>query len=247
MAHTYAIADLHGRHDLLMAALHAIRDRDFDAGKPGGVIVFMGDYVDRGPESRQIIETLMAGPEPVFGDNSGVRFVCLQGNHEDIMLQALADPRLLSWWVGNGGGQTLLSYGACEGDTIVSAYATVPPEHIDWLKVLPLTHVDEHRLFVHAGVDPTIPLNAQTAKTMQWMLYPDGFADGHGTRHVVHGHHQFEDGPLLFSGRTDLDTFAWATGRLVVGVFDDDAPGGPVDLIEVIGEPDARFGARAAE
>jgi len=231
MALTYAIADLHGRHDLLMEALYAVRDYDFDLGKPGGKVVFTGDYVDRGPDSRQVIETLIAGPEAFFGEYSGFDFICLQGNHEDIMLQTLCLPLPPNWWIGNGGGATLVSYGHARGG--VYNPDVVPAAHIDWLKSLPMMHVDEHRVFVHAGLDPTIPLAEQTAQKMQWMLYPDGFEDGHGKCHVVHGHHQFENGPLLLSGRTNLDTFAWATGRLVVGVFHEDTPGGPVDLIEV--------------
>lgn len=243
MGRVFAIADLHGRLDLLLIALHKI-DKTASAGDR---VVFTGDYIDRGPASAAILQTLISGPEAYHGAGAGISWVCLQGNHEDIMLQAIAEPGLLNWWVRNGGGQTLMSYGVRDGDEIASAFARIPPDHIAWLKRLPLMHVDEHRVYVHAGVDPTIPLGEQTQKTLQWDLYPDGFADGHGERHVVHGHHQFEDGPLLFSGRTDLDTFAWATGRLVVGVFDDDVPGGPIETIEVIGKPDARYAKEAAE
>jgi len=70
-----------------------------------------------------------------------------------------------------------------------------------------------------------------------WWLYPDNADIGHGDRHVVHGHHQFADGPKCYRRRTDLDTLAWFTGRLVIGVFDDDIAGGPVDFIEVICAP----------
>ena len=75
---------------------------------------------------------------------------------------------------------------------------------------------------------------------MLWKRYPKGFSDGYGERHVVHGHDNFPEGPLLLQGRTNLDTLAWRTGRLVIGVFDDDRPGGPVDFIEVKGSPAAR-------
>jgi serine/threonine protein phosphatase 1 len=80
-------------------------------------------------------------------------------------------------------------------------------------------------------------LDGQHAQSMLWDLYPDGHPGGHRTRHVVHGHHQFADGPKVFSGRTDLDTFAWFTGRLVVGVFDDNEPGGAIDFLDVVGGP----------
>lgn len=223
---TFAVADLHGRYDLLLAAIERIEQ----SSHSGGTIVFTGDYVDRGPQSAAIIELLMQGPS----DPKRWKWVCLQGNHEEIMLTCLAATGLAaSWWMPNGGGATLLSYGAKESDDLHDALGRVPDEHIEWLKSLPLIHIDEHRVFVHAGVDETIPLDQQTAQTMQWMLYPDGYAYGHGKRHVVHGHHQFENGPMLYEGRTDLDTLAWYTGRLVVGVFDDDKTGGPRSTIEI--------------
>jgi serine/threonine protein phosphatase 1 len=105
------------------------------------------------------------------------------------------------------------------------------------LDALPLTHVDKHRVFVHAGVDPTRPLDDQKEQVLLWWLYPDGADIGHGDRHVVHGHDQFAHGPLKFEHRTDLDTFAWYTGRLVIGVFDDAKAGGPIDFIEIKGNP----------
>lgn len=229
MSKTYAIADLHGRFDLLCDALASIASY---AGEEHGTVVLMGDYIDRGPQSRQIIDRLMGGL------SDGWKLVCLKGNHEDIMLTCLRAPGLINqWWIPNGGGQTLLSYGAREGTSVFDAIASIPKDHVDWLTDLPRVHVDKHRVFVHAGVQDGIPLEEQDDEKMAWMLYPDGAEDGHGERHVVHGHHQFDDGPKCYKGRTDLDTFAWYTGRLVIGVFDDDVAGGPVDFIEVIGEP----------
>lgn len=226
MSKTFAVADLHGRYDLLLAAIERIEQ----SSHSGGTIVFTGDYVDRGPQSAQVIERLMQGPS----DPARWKWICLQGNHEDIMLTCLAATGLTGrYWLPNGGGATLISYGAKEGASFLDALALVPQAHIDWLKSLPFIYVDDYRVFVHAGVDETIPLDQQTAQTMQWMLYHDGYAFGHSNRHVVHGHHQFENGPLLYEGRTDLDTMAWYTGRLVIGVFDDDKAGGPASTIEV--------------
>ena len=110
---------------------------------------------------------------------------------------------------------------------------------------LPLMHIDAHRIFVHAGVDRFKPLDQQDSQVLFWKLYDDNDEGGHDRRHVVHGHHQFEDGPIKHPGRTDLDTFAWYTGRLVVGVFDDEMAGGPIDCIEVIG-PRASLDGEAA-
>jgi serine/threonine protein phosphatase 1 len=87
---------------------------------------------------------------------------------------------------------------------------------------------------VHAGLEVGIPLDQQSKHTLVWKRYGDGSAEGYGALHIVHGHTPFEDGPLLLPNRTDLDTGAYYTGRLVVGVFDDALPGGPIDLIENI-------------
>jgi serine/threonine protein phosphatase 1 len=217
---TYVIADLHGRFDLLVRAFAEIEAHD----RGPHAIVTLGDYVDRGPESRQVIEYLMRC-------NSNV--ICLKGNHEDIMLQTIRKPLHPDWWVGNGGGKTLISYGHAPAGLI--DYSVVPEAHLTWLDALPLMHVDQHRVYVHAGVDRFKPLDQQDQQTLLWKLYDGGDEGGHDKRHVVHGHHQFAEGPICLTGRTDLDTFAWYTGRLVIGVFNDDVAGGPIDLIEVKG------------
>ena len=222
MTKTYAIADLHGRHDLLRAAIERIEQRS----PSGGTVVFTGDYVDRGPESRQVIETLMAGPQV-----PGWKWICLRGNHEEIMQAGCLG--VLQWWLPNGGGATLQSYGQKVGEN--ADPKVVPREHLDWMASLPVMYNDGRRLFVHAGVQSDVALSEQDGQRNTWMLYPDGAEDGYGDLHVVHGHHQHEDGPLLLRGRTNLDTMAWYTGRLVVGVFDDDIPGGPVETFEIVG------------
>lgn len=227
MSLTYAIADLHGRFDLLTAAYDAISAHS--QGRPL-TIVHLGDYIDRGPESRQVIECLMddAALPP------WVRRVCLRGNHEDIMVETIMEKLSPDWWIGNGGGTTLISYGHDRAGSY--DLSVLPAEHLAWAAGLPRLHVDQHRLFVHAGVKQGVPLDQQDDETTGWMRYPKGSEDGHGDRHVVHGHHPHVDGPVLLKGRTNLDTLAWYTGRLVIGVFNDDIPGGPVDLIEVQGE-----------
>lgn len=218
---TYAIADLHGRFDLLLQASKVIAD---DAAHRPHKLVILGDFIDRGPHSRNIIELLSNPPA------SNREWVVLQGNHEDIMLQAFADPaRCLRWWIGNGGGQTLMSYGYRDGDMLHPS--KVPQGHLDWLAGLPLYHEDARRIFVHAGLPSHLPLTEASPSTLQWMLYrstesyPD--AEVHDDaphcsgKHIVHGHHQSACHPLLKPHRTNLDSFAWHTGRLAIGVFDD--------------------------
>ena len=225
MAFSYAIPDLHGRADLLRDALGAIAAR---SGGAALTLVLLGDYVDKGPGSRQVIEALMAlqaAPPP------GWLVICLKGNHDLMMCNAVRDPATRDDWLGKGGEPALASYGTTSAQDV----AAIPETHVAWLENLALMHADRHRVFVHAGVDPAVPLEQQSERTLLWKRYPAGFTEGFGERHVVHGHDRSRDGPLRFAGRTNLDTMAWSTGRLVVGVFDDDLPGGPVDLIEVKG------------
>jgi serine/threonine protein phosphatase 1 len=223
MSLTYVIADIHGRYDLLSEALAEITLRSRDEA---AAIVMLGDYVDKGPDSKGVIDLLLAGVD------AGWNLVTLKGNHDALMVEALHDPSKMAAWMGKGGDAALASYG---GDL-----AAVPASHIDWLDRLQLLHVDAHRLYVHAGVDPQLPLDQQSEATLLCKRYPSEFSGGFGTLHVIHGHDNHPEGPLLYEGRTNLDTLAWRTGRLTVGVFDDDRPGGPIDFIVIRGQPAGR-------
>ncbi len=223
MSLTYVIPDIHGRYDLLCDGLAEIAAH---SKGNAGVIVTIGDYVDKGPESKAVVDRLLSGV------GRGFRLVALKGNHDVLMVEALRDPSKMAAWITKGGDAALASYG---GDP-----AAVPQTHIDWLDGLRLMHVDAHRLYVHAGVDPEISLDRQGEATLLWKRYPKGFPNGFGKLHVVHGHDNCPDGPLLYEGRTNLDTLAWRTGRLTIGVFDDGRSGGPVDLIVIKGAPAGR-------
>lgn len=214
MSKTYAIADIHGHYDLLIQALNAVFRRP-----GGGTVITLGDYIDRGPKSRQVVSHLMSLRE---APQKGWKVICLKGNHEDMMHETITAPLDPNWWVGNGGSTTLVSYGG-----------KVPPEHLDWVKALPTIYADKHRVFVHAGVDPTKPLEEQTDEFKLWYRYVDGADIGHGERHVVHGHTPNPHGPERYENRTNLDTYAWRTGRLSIAVFDDAKPGAPIEFIEV--------------
>jgi serine/threonine protein phosphatase 1 len=232
---TYAIADLHGRFDLLSAALTLI---ERDAGADAATLICMGDFIDRGPQSRNIIDLFMAGPSlPNW------RWIILQGNHEEMMLRCLDNPHMMRWWLGNGGSQTLLSYGYREGDQIFPL--KIPQEHLDWVRALPVTYEDGQRIFVHAGVPFDQWPNEAKPEIMQWMLYPGDVEHGNADfypdephvsgMHIVHGHHQSAAHPLLKPHRTNLDSFAWYTGRLAIGVFNNDQAA-PERILEVFGE-----------
>ncbi len=236
MARSYAIPDLHGRNDLLTAAIAAI---SASAAGDSLTLIALGDYVDKGPQSRQVIEAMSALQR---NPPAGWRVICLMGNHDAMMSDAVRKPEARDFWMARGGDIALSSYGQRPGGEIA-----IPEAHIRWLEALPLMHVDRNRVFVHAGVDAEQPLDQQTRQTLLWKRYPDEHAAGHGERHVVHGHDRAPEGPKLLAGRTNLDTMAWSTGRLVIGVFDDDQPGGPVDLIEVQGAPFGDPAARDSE
>jgi serine/threonine protein phosphatase 1 len=218
VSQTFVIPDLHGRLDLLEIGLAEIAARS----KGGtGTIVTIGDYVDKGPASKGVIDRLLLG--------TGDRFalVALKGNHDAMMVDALLDDSKLPDWLAKGGDAALASYGGNPQQ--------VPQSHIHWLDHLRLLYTDAHRLYVHAGVDPGDSLDHQSKETLLWKRYPKGYPEGFGNLHVVHGHDNDPDGPLLYEGRTNLDTLAWKTGRLTIGVFDDDRPGGPIDFIIIKG------------
>ena len=105
MSKTYVIADLHGRADLLDLALEAIRQRAAAVSGEKSTVITLGDYIDRGPQSRQVIECLMS-VQVIHGP-----LICLKGNHEDIMWQTIRKPLSPQWWFSNGGAATLTSYG----------------------------------------------------------------------------------------------------------------------------------------
>jgi serine/threonine protein phosphatase 1 len=224
MSLTYAIPDLHGRLDLLEAA---IGDISKHSGGKRATVVTLGDYVDRGPNSGQVIERLMDW------QSQTLTLVNLKGNHEAMMWQVCNNLAELKWWVENGGDRTLASYGSENGDP-----RSVPSAHLKWIADLAFMHVDKHRVFVHAAVDPRVSLNHQSEQTLLWKRYPEGFERGHGNRHVVHGHHANPKAPIIGVGKTNLDGLAWKTGRLVIGVFEDGQSGGASEFLEIVGPPD---------
>src|SRR5579863_4929464 len=137
MGQTFVIPDIHGRLDLLCDGLAQIAARSRDKTS---IIVTLGDYVDKGPASKGVIERLRSGV------GEGFTLVALKGNHDAMMVDALRDPSKMTGWMAKGGDAALASYG---GDM-----ANVPQAHIDWLDRLRLSHVDAYRLYVHAGIDP---------------------------------------------------------------------------------------------
>lgn len=208
MSLTYAIGDIHGRHDLLQILLRKI---EAHAGRRRHRLVFLGDYIDRGPDSAPVVETVRN-----LQARSPDEVVCLMGNHEAMLLSAIDKPSLTYWWIGNGGDATLASYGVDEPHEI-------PADVLTWMATLPTFHEDDRRYFVHAGLRPGRSLQDQTDEDKIWIREPFIDLDYDFGKHVVHGHT-----PLLSAHpdvrlfRTNLDTGAVFGGALTAGIFTDD-------------------------
>lgn len=200
---TYAVGDIHGRHDLLARLLDDIH-RDAGTHRASARIIFLGDYIDRGPDSKTVLATLMAGPQ-----RSGDEWICLTGNHEELMLRATTSETAATHWLRQGGGETLTSFGG-----------EIPEEVRAWCELLRVTFDDGARLFVHAGVRPGVPLPQQRREDLLWIR--DLFLssnDDHG-RLIVHGHTPDFNGPTVRHNRINVDTGAFHTGVLTAAAFD---------------------------
>lgn len=213
----YAVGDVHGMHDQLLALTEVIAE---DAARYSGRkwIIMLGDYVDRGPASAAVIEHLVQPPPAPF------QRICLAGNHEIFMLDH-RDGRLpVAEWLTVGGGATIQSYGVEDHHTALvskeglakldkAVRAAVPAPHVRFLRDLPVLVQAGRFLFVHAGLRPGVPIEAQTdsdlvfirASFLQGPPLPD--------RIVVHGHTPITQ-PKFENGRVNLDTGAYFSGRL---------------------------------
>jgi serine/threonine protein phosphatase 1 len=175
-------------------------------GREDARFILLGDYVDRGPDSRRVVEFLIRRQS-----DRGRRVICLRGNHEAMLVSAAdkqrSDSDLMKWW-GNGGKQTLESYG-------IDDPSDLPAEHLSWMQQLPLVHRDRHRLFVHAGIRPGIPLALQSEEDLLWIREPFlSSADNHGAL-IVHGHTPVRSRqPDARANRLNLDTGACFGGPL---------------------------------
>ena len=221
MSFTYAIGDLHGRLDVLEACLVKIEQDRLKKGDADGgatTIVFLGDYVDRGPDSRGVVQRLIDGA----GDQA--KWVILSGNHEQMALMAHDAPDAYrNWWCANGGVATLQSYGG----------RVIDPAHLEWMRGLTDRYIDEHRLFVHAGVKKDVPLELNDRDIVMWVRHGRNDEVGVEGLYTVHGHTPFMDGPVVLETRCNLDTKAYRTGRAAIAIFDDDQAGKPLDMLIV--------------
>lgn len=208
---TFAIGDVHGHLRLLVDMLRQIDEAA--AGAPFR-IVCLGDYIDRGPASAQVIALLRAR-QAQAGRN---RLVCLKGNHEDMLLGARRNPLTDLLWLDNGGQQCLASYGA-------ASVEDVPDADVAWIEQCPTYFEDDWRCYVHAGLDPRRDRLDQRDRDRLWIREDFLDADVDFGRYVVHGHTPQRSGrPDIRAHRVNLDTAAAYGGPLTAAIFEDGEP-----------------------
>jgi serine/threonine protein phosphatase 1 len=212
---TYAIGDIHGSYTKLANLLRHCTDH---CGSNTARFMFLGDYVDRGKRSREVVSLLVETQRALPG-----QVVCLMGNHEEMLLAA-ANRHNEAMWHYNGGEATLQSYG-------VGHPAELPAEHLDWFANLPVADSDDRRFYVHAGIMPGIPLAQQRKDVLLWIREPFLSDENDHGLYVVHGHTPTGTGaPDLRANRLNLDTLAWYGNPLIAAVFDEHRVG-PVAFV----------------
>ena len=211
----YAIGDIHGCADQL-ATLHAAIAEDL-ARRPvaAPLLVHIGDYVDRGPDTRGVIERLCAGnPLP------GVETVNLLGNHENTMMEALGGERAAATdWLFAGGRPTLVSYGVDPDGPRDAWRGAVSERHLAFLHGLALMHREGGYAFVHAGVRPGVALEAQARDDLLRMRQPFLYSEADFGAVVVHGHTPVKH-PVVRHNRIAIDTGAVFGGKLTCLVLE---------------------------
>lgn len=214
----YAIGDVHGCVDKLRRLEEAIV-ADAAAIERSKLLVYLGDYIDRGPGSAAVIEHLMAPPPPGFSR------VCLCGNHEEVLVEVVDGLRPFGDWLRLGGEPTLMSYGydlaymarqrrAVGTDRTAEILGAIPERHVAFLRQLPTTLSTPSFIFVHAGLRPGVALADQRDEDLMWIREPFlGQGALEFERLVVHGHTPHET-PSVGAGRIGVDTGACMGGPL---------------------------------
>ena len=213
-----AIGDLHGRLDLFEILWPKIETASRISACRQRTLIFIGDYVDRGNASSQLVARLLDG-------FPGFDTVFLKGNHDETLLQFLADPKVGDIWRNFGGLETLSSYGVVhapgkEWVTTRNEFASaLPPAHLQFFKNLKLQAVIGDYVFVHAGLKPYVALDQQRESDLLWIREEFLESRANFGRIVVHGHTPAA-APVVRHNRIGIDTGAYMSGRLTALVLE---------------------------
>jgi serine/threonine protein phosphatase 1 len=219
----YIIGDIHGRSDLLDLMVDEIKRDIAKYGRRESLTITLGDYVDRGPDSRGVLNRLVRNPFPT-------RYVALKGNHEALFEDFLERPSAADHWRRLGGLETLHSYGVPIDNLMIGKEfeeaardlnAAVPEAHRKFLDSLE-THISIRDCFIcHAGIRPSVPLDRQDVSDLLWIRDEFLNSEQNFGKIIIHGHTPHE-WPEVKPNRVNIDTGAFATGRLTCLVIDGD-------------------------
>ncbi|MBR0717259.1 metallophosphoesterase family protein [Bradyrhizobium liaoningense] len=211
----YAMSDIHGCAHLLEQMLRVIDADLINSRPPYAIEVFMGDFIDRGPDTRSTLDLLV---ERSRRGNA----IFLKGNHEAILVDVMEDPSRFDDWLRVGGAQTLMSYGLAPDSQKDDPAAllrrllqVMPTEHVEFLDNLRLSFTCGDFFFVHAGVRPGVPLAKQQEADLLWIRDEFLQCEKDFGKYVVHGHTPVRAAELL-ANRANIDTGAYATGNLTL-------------------------------
>lgn len=216
----YAVGDIHGRRDLLVTLCEKIRD-DLEGAPATVLTIFLGDYVDRGPDSAGVIEQLARFDAPT-------PFCALRGNHEEVLLEFLEDESRLESWRKFGGLETLHSYGVDVSEAMRgrgydkarrSLIEKFPDTHRRFVADTPFCIAHGDYFFVHAGVRPGVPLHLQNVDDMLWIREEFLNSQQNWGKLIVHGHTPVS-APDVRPNRINVDTGAFATSVLTALVLE---------------------------
>jgi serine/threonine protein phosphatase 1 len=232
---TYSIGDIHGRLDLLEKIIPLIfEDADIKNPEDGAEIIFLGDYIDRGPDSKGVVDYIIDLQKNILDHDSPINKVTtLRGNHEDFLIEAFRGNRSAQEnWVYNGGWQCLESYGYTK-DTL-KFQDLFSKEHEEFYLNTKLYYQVDHVVFVHAGLDPSLTLEEQSEQTLIWSRRSNAY-DGEfeGGYFVVHGHTPLDNKPSVLSSQINIDTGAVFGGALTCCIIDTKAKFGNHRFIQV--------------
>ncbi len=221
----YAIGDIHGRCDLLNKIHEKILSDSSDSKSANKLVVYLGDYIDRGRESKQVVELLINNPLKDFEK------IYIKGNHEIAMQSYIDSNGENAAWLLWGGDATLQSYGVPlrdkSGQKLTNAAMAkkldenLPPTHKEFYSNLKLSYISGDYVFVHAGLKPKVPLAEQTESDLTTIRDEFIFSQERFEKTVVFGHTVFSK-PLNVDGKIGIDTGAYFSGILTAAVLEKD-------------------------